>query len=72
MMKTDKPVLNFTRQEPERLCHLLDHAGTQGGGRYRSCMRGDLGAVAKLRVTLTGDTLGDKAHEIFSGAGADA
>ena len=26
---------------------------------------GDLGAVAKLRVTLTGDTLGDKAHEIF-------
>ncbi len=26
---------------------------------------GDLGAVAKLRVTLTGDTLGDKSHEIL-------
>ena len=26
---------------------------------------GDLGAVAKLRDTLTGDTLGDKGHEIF-------
>ena len=26
---------------------------------------GDLGAVAKLRVTLSGDTLGDKSHEIF-------
>ncbi len=26
---------------------------------------GDLGAVPKLRSTLSGDTLGDKAHEIF-------
>ncbi len=26
---------------------------------------GDLGAVAKLRITLTGDTLGAKGHEIF-------
>ena len=33
---------------------------------------GDLGAVAKLRVTLTGDTLGDKAHEIFIEPVADA
>jgi elongation factor G len=26
---------------------------------------GDIGAIAKLKETLTGDTLGDKAHEIF-------
>ncbi len=32
MMKTDRPVLNFTRQEPERLCHLSIMQGTQGSG----------------------------------------
>ena len=26
---------------------------------------GDLGAVAKLQETLTGDTLGEKGHEIY-------
>ena len=30
---------------------------------------GDIGAVAKLRDTLTGDTLGDKAHAIQYPAG---
>ena len=33
---------------------------------------GDLGAAVKLHVTLTGDTLGDKAHEIYHRAGRDA
>src|SRR3984885_7657545 len=64
MMKTDKPVQNFTRQEPERLAHLSIMQGRKGG-EGSEVHAGDLGAVAKLRVTLTGDTLGDKAHEIF-------
>src|SRR3984957_3830410 len=64
MMKTDKPVLNFTRQEPERLAHLSIMQGRKAV-EVQELHAGDLGAVAKLRVTLTGDTLGDKAHEIF-------
>src|ERR1700728_2202346 len=64
MMKTDKPVLNFTRQEPERLCHLSIMQGRKAV-EVQELHAGDLGAVAKLRVTLTGDTLGDKSHEIF-------
>jgi elongation factor G len=64
VMKTDKPVLNFTRQEPERLAHLSIMQGRKAV-EVQELHAGDLGAVAKLRVTLTGDTLGDKAHEIF-------
>src|ERR1700760_4694529 len=64
MMKTDKPVLNFTRQEPERLAHLSIMQGRKEGVG-QELHAGDLGAVAKLRVTLTGDTLGEKSHEIF-------
>jgi elongation factor G len=64
MMKTDKPVQNFTRREPERLAHLSIMQGRKAV-EVEELHAGDLGAVAKLRVTLTGDTLGDKAHEIF-------
>ena len=56
--------MNFTRQEPERLCHLSIMQGRKAV-EVQELHAGDLGAVAKLRVTLTGDTLGDKAHEIF-------
>ena len=58
------PVQNFTRQEPERLAHLSVMQGRKAV-EVQELHAGDLGAVAKLRVTLTGDTLGDKAHEIF-------
>jgi elongation factor G len=64
MMKTDKSVVNFTRQEPERLCHLSIMQGRKAV-EVQELHAGDLGAVAKLRVTLTGDTLGEKSHEIF-------
>src|SRR5580658_5079637 len=64
MMKTDKSVQNFTRHESERLAHLCVMQGRKAV-EVQELHAGDLGAVAKLRVTLTGETLGDKAHEIF-------
>jgi elongation factor G len=64
MVKTDTTVQNYTRQEPERLAHLSIMQGRKAV-EVPELHAGDLGAVAKLRVTLTGDTLGDKANEIF-------
>jgi elongation factor G len=63
-VKTDTTVQNFTRQEQERLAHLSIMQGRKAV-EVGELHAGDLGAVAKLRVTLSGDTLGDKAHEIF-------
>ncbi|HZY64226.1 MAG TPA: elongation factor G [Edaphobacter sp.] len=62
--KTDAIIQNFTRQAPERLAHLSIMQGRKAV-EVAELHAGDLGAVAKLRSTLTGDTLGDKAHEIF-------
>jgi elongation factor G len=64
MVKTDTTVQNFTRHEQERLAHLSIMQGRKAV-EVGELHAGDMGAVAKLRVTLTGDTLGDKAHEIF-------
>jgi elongation factor G len=64
MVKTDAVVQNFTRQECERLAHLCIMQGRKAI-EVPELHAGDLGAVAKLHVTLTGDTLGDKAHEIL-------
>jgi elongation factor G len=63
-VKNETSVRNFTRQEPERLAHLSIMQGRKAV-EVQELHAGDLGAVAKLHVTLTGDTLGDKAHEIF-------
>jgi elongation factor G len=63
-VKNETSVRNFTRQEPERLVHLSIMQGRKAV-EVQELHAGDLGAVAKLHVTLTGDTLGDKAHEIF-------
>jgi elongation factor G len=64
MIKTDTSVQNFTRHEPERFAHLSIMQGRKPV-EVQELHAGDLGAVAKLHFTLTGDTLGDKAHEIF-------
>jgi elongation factor G len=64
MVKTDSMVQNFTRHEPEKLAHLSIMQGRKAV-EVTELHAGDLGAVVKLRTTLTGDTLGDKAHEIF-------
>jgi elongation factor G len=63
-VKNETSVRNFTRQEPERLVHLSIMQGRKAV-EVQELHAGDLGAVAKLHVTLTGDTLGDKGHEIF-------
>ena len=64
LAKNETSVRNFTRQEPEKLVHLSIMQGRKAV-EVQELHAGDLGAVAKLHVTLTGDTLGDKAHEIF-------
>ena len=64
VVKTDSVVQNFTREEPERLTHLSVMQGRKAV-EVQELHAGDLGAVAKLRSTLTGDTLGSKGSEIL-------
>ena len=62
-VKADSNVHNKTRDVAERLGHLLLLQGkTQTS--VPEIKAGDLGAVAKLKDTLTNDTLGDKADPI--------
>jgi elongation factor G len=62
-LKADSNVHNKTRDVPERLGHLLLLQGkTQTS--VPEIKAGDLGAVAKLKDTLTNDTLGDKSDPI--------
>jgi len=58
-LKADTGIHNKTRDLPERFGHLLLLQGkTQTS--VPEIKAGDLGAVAKLKDTLTNDTLGDK------------
>jgi elongation factor G len=58
-LKSESTVHNVTRDAPERLGHLVLLQGkTQTN--VSELHAGDLGAVAKLKDTRTGDTLGDK------------
>jgi elongation factor G len=63
-VRTDASVENYTRGENERLAHLSIMQGRQLI-EAPELHAGDLGAVAKLRVTQTGDTLGAKGHEVL-------
>jgi elongation factor G len=61
--KSDSTVHNTTRDIAERVGHLeLLQGKTQTP--VPELLAGDIGAVAKLKETLTGDTLSDKAHPI--------
>ena len=64
VMKSDSAVMNYTRQESESMPHLYIMQGRKPV-EVAELHAGDLGAAVKLRVTLTRDTLGDKAHELF-------
>jgi len=58
-LKADTSVHNTTRDVPERLGHLLVLQGkTQTN--VPEVKAGDIGAVAKLKETQTGDVMGDK------------
>jgi len=62
VLKNDATVENFTRRTQERLAHLSVMQGRKPT-EVAELHAGDLGAVAKLRETLTGDTLGAKGAE---------
>jgi elongation factor G len=59
-LKTDSTVYNKTRDVPERLGHVVLLQG-KNQTNVPELRAGDLGAVPKLKDTLTNDTLGDKA-----------
>jgi elongation factor G len=62
-LKSDSTVMNANRESPERLGHLLLLQGkTQTS--VSEVRAGDIGAVAKLKETLTGDLLIEKAATI--------
>jgi elongation factor G len=63
VIKNDVTVENYTRRTQERLAHLSVMQGRKAI-EVLELHAGDLGAVAKLRETLTGDTLGQKGAEI--------
>jgi elongation factor G len=63
VVKTDTVVENYTRKGQERLSHLSVMQGRKAV-EVAELHAGDLGAVAKLRETFTGDTLGQKGAEI--------
>jgi elongation factor G len=62
-LKADSTVHNFTRDTQERLGHLFLLQGKQQV-HVPEIKSGDLGAVAKLKDTLTSDTLADKTSEV--------
>ena len=63
-VKNDAPVENYARGESERLSHLSIVQGRKLT-EVTELHAGDLGAVAKLRVSQTGDTLGTKGHDVL-------
>lgn len=63
-LKNDCTVQNYARGEMEKMSHLSVVQGRQLI-EVSELHAGDLGAVAKLRVTQTGDTLGAKGHEVL-------
>ena len=63
VLKNDASVQNFTRSTAEKFAHLSIMQGKTSVA-VNQLHAGDVGAVAKLKDTLTGDTLGDKAAPI--------
>jgi elongation factor G len=64
VLRNDATLMNFNRNAQERLAHVQVMQG-KSGVEVPQLFAGDVGAVAKLKETLTGDTLGDKAAPIF-------
>jgi elongation factor G len=64
VLKNDATLSNFNRSTQERLQHVQVMQGKTAVA-VPELQAGDIGAVAKLKDTLTGDTLGDKSAPIF-------
>ncbi len=60
IVKNEATLENYTRRTQEKMSHLSVMQGRKGI-EVPELHAGDIGAVAKLRDTLTGDTLGAKA-----------
>ncbi len=63
VLKNDASVTNYTRGTAEKFAHISAVLGKQLIP-VTELSAGDIGAVAKLKETLTGDTLGDKSAPI--------
>jgi elongation factor G len=63
-LKNEATVTNHNRGASERLAHLAIPQG-KTPVEIPELHAGDIGVVAKLKDTVTGDTLGDKEHPIF-------
>lgn len=63
VVRNDATLENYTRRGVEKLSHLSVMQGRKAV-EVAELRAGDLGAVAKLRDTLTGDMLGQKGAEI--------
>ena len=63
VLKNDASLQNYNRNTLEKFAHISLVQGKQMVP-IAELHAGDIGAVAKLRETLTGDTLGDKASPI--------
>jgi elongation factor G len=63
VVRTDATVENYARKGQEKLSHLSVMQGRKSV-EVTELHAGDLGAVAKLRDTFTGDTLGQRGAEI--------
>jgi elongation factor G len=59
VLKNDATVQNFSRSSAEKLAHISIMQG-KTAVPVTELHAGDIGAVSKLKDTLTGDTLGDK------------
>jgi elongation factor G len=63
VLKNDATVVNYSRGSQEKMAHISAMQG-KTAVPVPELHAGDIGAVAKLKDTLTGDTLGDKAAPI--------
>ncbi len=64
VLKNESTVQNYSRGSTEKLSHISIMQG-KTAVPVTELHAGDIGAVAKLKDTLTGDTLGDKAAPIL-------
>jgi elongation factor G len=64
VLKNDATLHNFNRNVPERFQHTMVVQGKQLT-EIQELHAGDIGAITKLKETITGDTLGDKAASIY-------
>ncbi|HEX3739905.1 MAG TPA: elongation factor G [Terriglobales bacterium] len=63
VLKNDASLANFSRSSQEKFAHISVMQG-KTAVPVNELHAGDIGAVAKLKDTLTGDTLGDKSAPI--------